>query len=220
MFKKILTGIALAAIMIPVNSANDGSKSISNKIITKKKAKNSNETNKKTLLLIKIEITGDKGKKNCSPRVIVHNGQEAKVKFISKVYFPVSWKVPVFAKTDSKNAKSVPSVPMFDKPTDIGISISITPQIVKHPKKGEIIFAYGKITIAKNSKFKKIIYPGFEYKGMQHSIKSNTTSFMLYFVDKNEQNISFKYGGSLYKVKVYCNKYKSKLKINNKKGRK
>lgn len=205
MFKKILIGIVVCGIMVFADFTYGGSKSVSNKIITKEKAEKSNKLKPKNLLLIKIEITQGKDK-IASPKVIVSNGKEAKIRMVKEVYFPLSWEAPVFAKLDSKNIKVVSPVPVFGKPTEIGLSIFITPKIVKHPGKGEIIFVCGRISITKNSKFKKITYPGFKYKGMQHSINPNITSFMLYFVDTNEQEISFKCGDSLYKVKIHCSK--------------
>ena len=202
MFKTILSGIILTGIIVPAVFAGDKSK-----ISSEMKVVGNNKPKQLDRLLIKFEVIRDKGQKVCSSKVMVADGQGARIRFIDEKFFPVAWKAPVFKKLDSKKFKLISALPVFGKPTAIGTEFFITPKIIKHPEKGEIIFVYGKIISVNSSKNKKITSPGIKEKGIQHSISSNITSFMLYFADKNEQEISFNHKNSLYKVKIYCKEY-------------
>lgn len=205
MFKTILSGIILTGIIVPAVFAGDKSKISSEmKVVGKNKPKQIDR------LLVKFEVIRGKGQKVYSSKVMVADGQGARIRFIDEKFFPVAWKAPAFTKLDSKRFKLISALPVFGKPTAIGMQFFITPKIIKHPEKGKIIFAYGKIISVNSSKNKKITSPGIKEKGMQHSISSNITSFVLYFADKNEQEISFNHENSLYKVKIYCKEYENK----------
>jgi hypothetical protein len=207
MFTRILTGF-LVCIFITAYGEN-----VSEKADAEKKIENNNVDKLKPALIIKTELTRGKDLIS-SPRIVVCDGKKAKIRLVKEIYFPESWKPADISK--SKGVKFAPFIPVFGNSTDVGITVSLTGNIVEYPEKGEIIVLSGKFTLTQAQKTKKMDVPGFEYKNFQYSIKSFTEGFLLYFVDTDEQEIKFQDGDVPCKIKFIVKKI-SDLKSKSKK---
>lgn len=205
MLKKILRGLAACAIMVLPEFTYGENASVQNKADSEKKTENRNAAEQKPELIIQIKITRAEEEIAC-PKVAVCNGIEAKIRLVKEIYLPESWKVSGIEKSNSEKFKFTSPVPVFDKPTDIGITVSLIGNIVEYPEKGEIVILSGKFILTQTQKAEKIDIPGLKYKGFQYSIKSVTEGFLLYFVNTDEQEISSQDGNIPYKIKFTVKK--------------
>jgi len=67
-----------------------------------------------------------------SPRVTTMSGQEATIKMVTYTYYPVSWTEPNETTQTSTGAGTsyyIPSTPVFEEPTPVGIFLSVIPTV-------------------------------------------------------------------------------------------
>jgi len=131
-----------------------------------------------------------------SPKVITTLGQTAVIRIVEERHLPKGWDK---AKTQNLKGKKVfvPALPQFGGPTDIGLSLQVTPETVQHPTKGEVLYLHGKITISEmvDSKVSQL---GKKEKDMINHVVSLKTKSITYSVypEKNKPtNISLIHEG-------------------------
>ena len=83
-----------------------------------------------------------------APSVFIKEDHTAKIRVVEERYFPESWEKPEAVGKEG-TLQVTPAMPVFGEPTDIGVSLEVTPSLVRLPKFTGQVHLSGKVKLSK-----------------------------------------------------------------------
>ncbi|WDE95666.1 M56 family metallopeptidase [Lentisphaera profundi] len=140
-----------------------------------------------------------------APAVITKEDQTATIRIVQERYLPKSWQKPK-AIEKGKGLEVVSSKPVFGEPTELGISLEVTPSLVRLPKFAGQVHLSGKVLITKMADSKisqhELKVDGQSIGNHILAIESSEASFSLVTENGKNSEINITFNGKPIIIKI------------------